>query len=90
MSFSLDRQNRFAHLIFDGLYEDDLADFKDEDLAVKIAKKAVAEFFKVDEEIDQAARRKVASLKRNLPEGSMEWNIMYAKYIEEERRKRGQ
>jgi hypothetical protein len=90
MIFTPDRQNLFAHLIFDCLYDDDLVDFKDEAVALQLAKKAVAEFFKIDEEIDQAARRKVASLKRNIPEGSLEWNILYSKYLEEERKKHGQ
>ncbi len=39
--------------------------------------------------IDVAARRKIASLKRGVVEGSAEWNILYRRYRDEELRKRG-
>lgn len=79
-----------AHKITDAIWEDDLVDYKDEDLALRLAKKAIAEFVKEDVDIDQKAREKVASLKRNVTEGSPEWDILYKKYYEEERNRRGQ
>jgi hypothetical protein len=54
------------------------------------AKLAIIEFVKENEDIDQKARDKVASLKRNVMEGTPEWDVMYRKYYEEERGKRGQ
>jgi hypothetical protein len=39
--------------------------------------------------IDQAARLKVASHKKNIPEGSQEWEILYRKYYQEEVKKLG-
>jgi hypothetical protein len=89
MIISEDRQIVLAHAIVDAIWDDDLVDYVDDDLALRIAKKAVAEFVKEDEEIDRRAREKVASLKRNVMEGSPEWDIMYKKYYEEERNKRG-
>ncbi|MBC7371849.1 MAG: DUF507 family protein [Bdellovibrionaceae bacterium] len=90
MIISEDRQNHLAHLVTDGVWEDDIIDFTDDDLALRAAKQAIAEFVKEDEDIDQKARAKVTSLKRNVTEGSPEWDIMYKKYYEEERTKRGQ
>ena len=90
MIISEDRQSHLAHLITDALYDDDLVDFVDDDRALRVAKQAVAEFVKEDEEIDRKAREKVASLKRNVIEGSPEWDVMYRKYYEEERNRRGQ
>jgi len=87
---SEDRQMHLAHKITDAIWEDDLVDYKDEDLALRLAKKAIAEFVKEDVDIDQKAREKVASLKRNVTEGSPEWDILYKKYYEEERNRRGQ
>lgn len=90
MILSEERQSHWAHLITDGIWNDDLVDYSDEDLALRVCKKAVVEFVKEDQEIDSRARAKVASLKRNVIEGSPEWDVMYKKYYEEERNKRGQ
>ena len=90
MIISEDRQSHLAHKITDAIWNADLVDYTDEDLALRIAKKAIAEFVKEDQEIDARARDKVNSLKRNVTEGSPEWDILYRKYYEEERNKRGQ
>lgn len=89
MSLSEDRQIFLAHLIFNALYDQDLADFKDEDLAVRAAKKAVSKMVALDTDIGEAARAKVASLKKRLIEGSPEWDVLYKKYYEEEKLRRG-
>lgn len=89
MIISEDRQSHLAHKITDAIWNDDLVDYTDEDLALRLAKKAIAEFVKEDMEVDQRAREKVASLKRGVVEGSPEWDILYKKYYEEERGKRG-
>ena len=89
MIISEDRQSHLAHIITDAIWNDDLVDYSDEDQALRLAKKAIAEFVKEDEDIDTRAREKVASLKRNVTEGSPEWDVMYKKYYEEERNKRG-
>lgn len=90
MILSEDRQSHWAHLITDGVWNDDLVDFKDDDQALRATKRAIIEFVKDDQDIDTKARQKVSSLKRGVVEGSPEWDIMYKKYYEEERGKRGQ
>ncbi len=89
MIISEDRQSHLAHMITDSIWNDDMVDYTDEDLALRLAKKAIMEFVKEDQEIDERAREKVASLKRGVVEGSPEWDILYKKYYEEERGKRG-
>lgn len=89
MILSEERQLHFARIITDGLWNDDLVDFSDDDLALRVARQAITEFVKEDLEIDQKAREKVASLKRSVVEGSPEWEILYKKYYEEERNRRG-
>jgi hypothetical protein len=89
MIISEDRQAALARKITDDIWNADLVDYTDEDLAFRVAKKAIAEFVKDDEEVDRRAREKVASLKRGVVEGSPEWDVMYKKYYEEERNKRG-
>ena len=89
MILSEDRQSHLAHLITDKVWGDDIADFSDDDLALKATKKAVIEFVKEHNDIDKKAREKVASLKRGVLEGSPEWDIMYKKYYEEETNRHG-
>lgn len=84
MILSEERQSHLAHIITDGLWNDDLVDFSDEDAAMRASKKAIVEFVKENLEIDRKAREKVASLKRNVVEGSPEWDTLYKKYYEEE------
>jgi hypothetical protein len=84
-----DRQSHLAHIVTDAIWNDDLVDYSDDDLAVRVARQAIAEFVKEDQEIDQKAREKVASLKRGVIEGSPEWEILFKKYYEEERNRRG-
>ena len=89
MIISEDRQMYLAHLLTDKIWHDDLVDYKDEDQALRLAKKAIAEFVKEDTDISEKAKAKVMSLKRGVIEGSPEWDIMFKKYYEEERNKRG-
>jgi len=86
---SEDRQSHWAHLITNAVWNDDTVEFSDEDLALRLAKQALVQFVREDQEIDAQARQKVTSLKRGVIEGSPEWDVMYKKYYEEERKKRG-
>lgn len=89
MILSADRQSHLARIITDGIWGDDIVDFKDDDEALRFAKKAIAKYVAKAAEVDQVARAKVASLKRNVIEGSPEWDVMYLKYYEEELNRRG-
>lgn len=84
-----DRLSHLASIIVDGIWKDDIVDFTDDDMAMRIAKRAAASFGKEMREVDLKARNMVASLKRNVVEGSPEWDVMYAKYYEEEMQRRG-
>jgi uncharacterized protein len=89
MILSEERQSHLAHVIVDGIWNDDLVEFNDEDAAVRIAKKAIVDWVKEEDTLDQNVRDKVSSLKRNVIEGTPEWEIMYSKYYAEEMVKRG-
>lgn len=88
MRLSEDRVTHLAHLISDGIWKDDLADFKDDDRALQEIKRAMADYLHVEDEADSAARSKIRSLSRDIPEGSREWEILYRKYFEEEASKK--
>ena len=89
MILSEDRQTHLAHVATDKVWGDDIVDFSDDDIALRAARIAIVAFVKEDAEIDKRAREKVATLKRNVMEGTREWDILYKKYYEEERIKYG-
>lgn len=89
MILSEDRQSHLAHIIIDGIWEDDLVDYSDDDLALRMAKKAIVGFVAEMGDLDKTVREKLKTLKRGLTEGSPEWDILYKKYMAEELNKRG-
>ena len=84
MRLTEDRISHLSHLVIDRLDRDDVADFPDEAGALREAKAVFASYARAEEEADAAARRKIASLSRRVPEGGREWEILYRKYLEEE------
>lgn len=89
MILSEEAQSHLARVITDGLWNEDLCDYKDEDMAMRVAKKGIAKFVSTMEDIDTKARQTLTSLKRDVPEGSREWDVLYNKYFEEEMKRRG-
>jgi uncharacterized protein len=86
---SEERVSHLARVVVDGIWNDDLVDYTDDDAALRAAKKGLMDFVRSLEEVDRMARQKVASLKRGVTEGSSEWDILYGKYFEEEMKRRG-
>lgn len=86
---SEDRQTHFAHLIIDGIWKDDLVDYSDDDEAIRVAKRAIVKFMAEYAQIDSNVRKSIQNLKRNVPEGSPEWDVLYNKYFEEEIKRHG-
>ncbi|HYB92361.1 MAG TPA: DUF507 family protein [Candidatus Binataceae bacterium] len=58
-------------------------------IALRQARELVAQWAEKGDEIDAEVRRKIASIKRGIVEGSDEWNILFRRYRDEELRKRG-
>ncbi len=87
--FSADKISHIAHLVADKIYDDDLADFADEDDGPKFVKKVFMDYFGRENEASEKARKKVMSLANAPFEGSREWDVLYRKYYEEELRRLG-
>jgi hypothetical protein len=51
--------------------------------------KAMTELLLVEEKVDQAARTKIRSQKKEIPEGSEEWDLLHRRYYGEELKKLG-
>ena len=81
------RISHLAHLVLDGLRKDRLAEFSSEGRSLAETKQVLHDFFQSEEHIDEIVRKKIASLSRQVPPGSREWDILYRKYFEEEARK---
>ncbi len=81
------RISHLAHLIIDGLWREDLADFSNEAHALRETKSVLKEFFNREDRLDEVVRKKIHSLSRPIPPGSREWDILYRKYLEEEIKK---
>ena len=89
MLLSEERVSHLARLVVDGIWNDDLVDYSDDDAALRAAKKGLQGFVNSIAEIEQKVHAKVASLKRGVVEGSPEWDILFAKYFEEEMQRHG-
>ena len=88
MKFSEGRLSYLAHQIVAVLKDEGLADVENERLVLNEIKRVLSHDQEIDAQIDTAVRRKIASLSRQVPPGSREWDILYQRYAEEERRKR--
>jgi hypothetical protein len=89
MKFSEGRRSHLAHLILDTLAQEGLWTVEDgrQRWILNDIKEALEQDQEVDTRIDALVRKKIASLSRNVPLGSPEWDILYRKYYEEESRK---
>jgi hypothetical protein len=88
MRLSEDRISHISHIIADGIWKDDLVDYKDDHKVLQEIKRVITDYFRVEDDADERARQKIRSLKRYVPEGSKEWDILYRQYFQEETDKR--
>lgn len=66
-----------------------LADIPNFPLALRQGREVIAQWLDKGDQVDAVVRRKIASLRRGVVEGSSEWQILYRRYREEELRKKG-
>jgi hypothetical protein len=90
MKLSEDRISHISHLIADGLWKDELIDYDEEEehKVVGGIKKVIADYLKVEDEVDAMVRNKISSYSRPIPVGSREWDVLYQKFYKEEMQKR--
>jgi hypothetical protein len=78
------RLSYLSHAFLKVIREGRLGEVRNERLFLAEAKSVLSEAFDVDVRLDQAARARMP--KRTVP-GSREWDVLYRRYYEEERRK---
>ena len=90
MRASRDKVNKLAHTVADALAELDSVDFIEDRNTIRMeARKILEELFMAETRIDAAARQKIESQRRIIPEGTQEWDILYRNYYNDEVKKLG-
>ena len=85
MKLSREKILRLSHLILDYLNQDDQIEYYADPQEIRQdVLKLIEGEMKADEAIDALVRRKIESQKRQILEGSDEWEVLYRKYYEEE------
>lgn len=87
---SHDKITHLTHVLLKGLLDKDIIDVTEDEGTVRRAiKRAITSQIKIGEAMDEAVRKKIQSMSREVVEGSPEWDVLYEKYFREEETKRG-
>ena len=87
MRLTREKVNVLSHQITEKLASIDEIDFIEDRNTIRLAVIDILnEWLQKEAQVDQTARVKIESQKRNIPEGSAEWDILYRKYYDEEMR----
>jgi hypothetical protein len=90
MKLSREKINEISHKMAAQLRRTPKVKFKMEwnDVRLEIVR-AMTEILQTEDKIDHAARVKIKSQKREIPEGSEEWDLLFRRYYDEESKKYG-
>jgi hypothetical protein len=90
MKLSRDKINDISHKLIAALRKSREFRFKRDpnDVRLEIVR-FVSDLLATEERVDRAARNKIRSQKREIPEGSEEWDLLHKRYYAEELRKLG-
>ncbi len=86
MNLSEGRLSHLSHLILKAVTDGKLGKVRNDRLFLNEAKKILTAAFDLDVRLDQLAR---ARMPHKVLPGSREWDILYRRYYDEERRKLG-
>ncbi|HEV2306546.1 MAG TPA: DUF507 family protein [Candidatus Acidoferrales bacterium] len=90
MRLSREKTVRLSHRIIDLLISIENLDFiEDRDTIRQEIVTILLELLKQEEQVDAEARAKIASQKREILEGSEEWDILYRRYYTESLKRMG-
>jgi len=86
VNLSEGRLSHLSHLILKAVTDGKLGRVRNDRLFLNEAKKVLTQAFDLDVRLDQLAR---ARMPHKVLPGSREWDILYRRYYDEERRKLG-
>jgi uncharacterized protein len=91
MKLSRDKVSEISHKLVDMLRKSHDLRLKDKDpnnVRLEIVR-LFTELLQAEDKVDRAARQKIRSQKREIPEGSEEWDLLLRRYYSEELKKLG-
>ena len=90
MRLSREKIVRLSHRVVDSLVANSSVDFvEDRDTIRQEIVSVFTSLLKVEEQVDNEVRAKIASQKKEILEGSEEWSVLYRKYYEKGLRRLG-
>jgi hypothetical protein len=90
MKLSRDKVNDISHKIVSALRKNRTVRVRKADNEVRLAiVGAITEILSMEDRVDKAARTKIRSQKKDIPEGTEEWDILHRRYYAEELKKLG-
>src|ERR1700682_173113 len=90
MRLSREKTIRLSHVITDLLVSNNEVEFvEDRDTIRQKTVQILQELLKEEDAVDAEVRKKITSQKKEVLEGSAEWDVLYRKYYAEEMRRMG-
>lgn len=90
MRLTREKTIRLSHVITDLLVASDDVEFiEDRDTIRQKALQILQDLLKEEEAVDAEVKKKITSQKKEILEGSEEWEVLYRKYYAEELRRMG-
>jgi hypothetical protein len=90
MKLSRDKITQISHKIMDELKTSREVRLRKDRNEIRLAiVKAISEILLVEERAERASRDKIRSQKRDIPEGTEEWDLLHRRYYSEELKKLG-
>ncbi len=86
---SENRANHLSHLMREALKSKNALSGSDDLQLLQRIKLGVNEFIKVHNEVDRLAKAQISNQKKNISEGSMEWEVLYGRFYEQELQRKG-
>jgi hypothetical protein len=86
VSLSEGRLSHLAHVIMKVVTDERLGKIRNDRLFLNLVKQALTDTLSIDDRLDQLVRGRMP---KQTPPGSREWDVLYRKLYEEERRKLG-
>lgn len=90
MKLSRDKVTDLSHKIITGLRKQrDVRVKRDQNEARLEIVKGLTEMLQLEDKVDREARKKVRTIKRDIPEGGEEWDLLHKRYYAEEMKRLG-
>jgi hypothetical protein len=90
MRLTREKTMRLSHIVTDVLVASEDVEFvEDRDTIRQKTVQILQDLLKEEEAVDAEIRKKISSQKKEVLEGSEEWDVLYRKYYAEEMRRMG-